>query len=102
LSKEKKLFIQEKAKLNVPDEFKEEYLNVLFKNLEAISEHKNDLGQTETLMHDISLKSQEPVYVKQFKIPDAHREQVKQGLLGQVSRLRKREGQKYVNFYGKS
>jgi hypothetical protein len=25
-----------------------------------------------------------------------------QDLLGQVSRLRKREGQKYVNFYGKS
>jgi hypothetical protein len=60
----------------VPDEFKNEYLNVLFKNHEATSEHKYDLGQTETLMHDISLKSQEPVYVKQFKIPDAHREQV--------------------------
>ncbi len=28
--------------------------------------------------------------------------QSKQDLLGQVSRLRKREGQKYVNFYGKS
>jgi hypothetical protein len=27
---------------------------------------------------------------------------LKQDLLGQVSRLRKREGQKYVNFYGKS
>jgi hypothetical protein len=26
----------------------------------------------------------------------------KQDLLGQVSRLRKREGQKYVNLYGKS
>jgi hypothetical protein len=26
----------------------------------------------------------------------------KQDLLGQVSRMRKREGQKYVNFYGKS
>jgi hypothetical protein len=26
----------------------------------------------------------------------------KQDLLGQVSRLWKREGQKYVNFYGKS
>jgi hypothetical protein len=64
LSKEKKLFIQEKVKLNVPDEFKDEYLNVLFKNHEAISEHKYDLGQTETLMHDISLKSEEPVYVK--------------------------------------
>jgi hypothetical protein len=28
--------------------------------------------------------------------------QRKQDLLGQVSRLRKREGQKYANFYGKS
>jgi hypothetical protein len=77
LTKEKKIFIQEKVKLNVPEEFKDKYLNVLFKNHEAISEHKYDLGQTETLMHDISLKSEEPVYVKQLKIPDAHREQVK-------------------------
>jgi hypothetical protein len=30
LSKEKKLFIQEKVKLNVPDKFKDKYLNVLF------------------------------------------------------------------------
>ena len=49
---------------------------MLLANHEAISEHKYDLGKTETLMHDISLKSEEPVYVKQFKIPDAHREQV--------------------------
>jgi hypothetical protein len=28
--------------------------------------------------------------------------QFQQDLLGQVSRLRKREGQKYVNVYGKS
>ncbi len=27
-------------------------------------------------MHDISLKTEEPVYVKQLKIPDAHCEQV--------------------------
>jgi hypothetical protein len=27
---------------------------------------------------------------------------IQQDLLGQVSRLQKREGQKYVNFYGKS
>jgi hypothetical protein len=29
-------------------------------------------------MHDISLKSAESIYVKQFKIPDAYRQQVKQ------------------------
>ena len=27
-----------------------------------------------TLQHEIQLKTKEPVYVKQFKIPDAHRE----------------------------
>ena len=78
LTKDKKLFIEEKVKLNVPDEYKDRYLNVLFKNHEAISSHKYDLGQTATLMHDVTLRSEEPVYVKQFKIPDAHREQVEQ------------------------
>ena len=32
LTKDKKLFIEEKAKLNMPEEFKDRYLNVLFKN----------------------------------------------------------------------
>ena len=62
----------------MPDEFKDRYLKVLFKNHEAISSHKYDLGQTATLMHDVTLRSEEPVYVKQFKIPDAHREPVEQ------------------------
>jgi hypothetical protein len=35
-----------------------------------------DLGRTETLLHDIELRDQEPVYVKQFKIPEAHRDDV--------------------------
>jgi hypothetical protein len=55
LSNEKKTFIQEKVKLNVPEQFKENYFNILYKNHEAISEHKYDLGKTETLMHDITL-----------------------------------------------
>jgi hypothetical protein len=50
----------------------------MYKNHEEKSEHMYDLGKTETLMHDISLKSAESIYVKQFKIPDAHRQQVKQ------------------------
>ena len=29
-------------------------------------------------MHDVTLRSEEPVYVKQFKIPDAHCKQVEQ------------------------
>ena len=41
-----------------------------------LSQHKFDLGRTETLLNDILLKSEEPVYVKQFRKPDAHREEV--------------------------
>ena len=39
-----------------------------------------DLRRTETLLHDIELRDQEPVYVKQFKIPDAHRQEVEQNV----------------------
>ena len=43
---------------------------------EAISQHKFDLGHANTLMHEITLKTNEPIDVKQFKIPEAHREEV--------------------------
>ena len=77
LSEAKKKFITENAKLDtVPEKFRSKYLQLLLKYHEAISQHKFDLGRSETLLHDIALKSEEPIYVKQFKIPDAHREEV--------------------------
>jgi hypothetical protein len=60
----------------VPERFKEQYLKVILKNHEAVSHDKFDLGHTDTLMHKILLKMLEPLYVKQFKIPDAHQKEV--------------------------
>ena len=40
-----------------------------------------DSGRTDTLMHEIALKTEEPIYVKQFKIPDAHRKEVERHVL---------------------
>ncbi|MGL6005418.1 reverse transcriptase domain-containing protein, partial [Aeromonas sobria] len=56
---------------------------------------KNDLGRSRVLEHEIHLKTPEPVYVKQFRIPEAHREaienQVKEWLkLGIVQPSRSR------------
>ena len=77
LSEAKRKFIKETAKLEtVPEKYRGRYLQLLLEYHEAISQDKFDLGRSETLMHDIALKSEEPVYVKQFKIPDAHREEV--------------------------
>jgi hypothetical protein len=61
----------------VPQQFREQYLTVILKNHEAVSQNKFDLGRTDTLMHEIALKTSEPIYVKQFKIPDVHRQEVK-------------------------
>jgi hypothetical protein len=35
-----------------------------------------DLRKTDTLCHEISLKTKEPVYVKQLKIPNTHQQRV--------------------------
>ena len=72
LSKEKLKFIMDNVNLTVPDNVRKCYLDVILRNHECISRHKFDFGQTKTLLHEISLKTDEPIYVKQFHIPDAH------------------------------
>ncbi len=81
LSEKKKQFIIFNAKLQVPEKFQKEYLKLLLKNHEAISQDKFDLGHTDTLMHEIALKTAEPIYIKQFKIPGAHPKEVKKHVL---------------------
>jgi hypothetical protein len=73
LNVKKRQFIIDNAKLQVPEQFQKQYLNLLLKNHTAISQDKFDLGRTDTLMHEITLKTAEPIYIKQFKIPNAHR-----------------------------
>jgi hypothetical protein len=38
----------------------------------GFSLNKSDLGLSKTLQHDIALRKSDPIYVKQFKIPEAH------------------------------
>ena len=60
--------------LNVPAEEREKYLKLLLRNHDVFSKNKNDLGSANNFKHEIHLKSKEPVYVKQFKIPESHRD----------------------------
>ena len=64
--------IKSKANLNVPDQFKSKYVDILFKHRAAISIGKHDLGCAKNFQHRIYLKDNCPVYQKQFKIPDLH------------------------------
>jgi hypothetical protein len=51
---------------------KKRYIDILFKHQKAISVNKFDLGRANNFTHRIYLKDNEPVYRKQFKIPEAH------------------------------
>jgi hypothetical protein len=58
---ETRQFIENTVNLQVPPEYREKYLKVIFNNHEAVSQDKFDLGETDTLMHEISLKTDEPI-----------------------------------------
>jgi hypothetical protein len=64
--------IAKKADINVPPEVKQKYIDILYKHQAAISMNKLDLGRAKSFTHKIHLKDNNPVYRKQFKIPEAH------------------------------
>jgi hypothetical protein len=64
--------IECKANLKVPAEFKNHYIDILYKHQDAGSVDKFDLGRAKNFSHKIYLKDNDPVYRKQFKIPEAH------------------------------
>jgi hypothetical protein len=72
--------IANKAHLNVPNKFKDKYVNILYKHQKAISANKYDLGLASNYKHKIHLKDNSPVYRKQFKIPEAHQQFIEQSL----------------------
>jgi hypothetical protein len=70
----KRQYILEHATLNVQDSFKQKYLDLLLKHHEVISDNKYHLGKCSSAMDDIELKSETPIYVKQFKIQEDQQE----------------------------
>jgi hypothetical protein len=64
--------IEQKANLQVPSEYKQWCLDILFKHQDAISIDKFDLGRAKNFTHKIYLKDDNTVYRKQLKIPEAH------------------------------
>ena len=80
-SGEKRKFIIENLNLNVPADEKNDYVELIMAHHDVFSDNKYDLGRATTLMHDIELKDKNPVYVKQFKIPEAHQAEVEKHVL---------------------
>jgi len=72
--------IATKAHLNVPNEYKQRYIDILYRHQKAISVNKYDLGLASNFKHKIHLKDNNPVYRKQFKIPEDNQNFIEQSL----------------------
>ena len=76
LSKEKEEEFIEKLNVRCPEEWREEYVKLCLHFHDVFSKDKFDLGKTDVIQHSIRLRDNEPVHVKQFPLPLAHRETV--------------------------
>ncbi len=72
--------IAAKANLNVPNKYKDRYVDILYKHKKCISANKYDLSLASHYKHKIDLKDNSPVYRKKFKIPEAHQPFIEQSL----------------------
>ena len=68
-------FLQD-LKLTVPEDERDAYLKLLTRNHDVFSKSKSDLGLANNFEHEIKLRTLDPTYIKQFRIPEAHREAV--------------------------
>jgi hypothetical protein len=66
--------------LNMPAEFQQKYVDILYKQQKAISANKYELGLATNYKNRIHLKNKDPVYRKQFKIPEAYQNVIEQSL----------------------
>ncbi len=56
----------------MPAEYEEKYLPLLAKHQNIFTAEIGNLGYCDTVLHKLFMKMDEPAYVKQFKILDAH------------------------------
>ena len=77
LTEEKRLYLLAHLDLSgIPTEWHAAYTAFVLDNHDVFSGSKYDIGHSRTISHTIPLRDKEPVYVPQFKIPDAHRDVV--------------------------
>jgi hypothetical protein len=72
--------IEERCHLGVPETYHSRYIDIFVKHQAAISLDKYDLGLAKNFTHWIHLKDNQPIFRKQFNLPEAHTQFIEQSL----------------------
>jgi hypothetical protein len=72
--------IEDRCHLGAPEPSWSLYINTLFRHHAAISMDKYDLGLAKDSTHRIHLKDDQPIFRRQFHLPEAHTQFIEQTL----------------------
>lgn len=74
ISPEKEKYLRENLQCPATPEVKAQYEHLILNNHDVFAKDKYDLGFSDEISHKIHMKDNRPIFVKQFRIPDAHQE----------------------------
>jgi hypothetical protein len=72
--------IEDGCHLRAPETYRIQYIDTLFKHQAAISMDKYDLGLAKDFTHRIHLKDNQPIFWKQFNLPETYTQFIEQTL----------------------
>jgi hypothetical protein len=77
-SEDKLIYLKENFNfpLDIPPDIRAKYEELILRNHDIFAKDKYDLGFSDKDSHKINMKTQQPVYVKQFCIPGAYKEEI--------------------------
>ena len=73
LTPEKRKYLIDNLNIEgIEPEFRKNYTDLILENHDIFSSHKYDLGEAKGHVQDIKMKTQEPIFTPQFRVPHAH------------------------------
>ena len=76
MTSEEKDFLLSQLNVSAPVEWKARYINLIVWYHDVFSKGKFDLGRTDVIEHKVSMKTEEPIHTRQFRIPHEHRQTI--------------------------
>ena len=73
LFEEDKKTLWEGLMIKAPPDIQQQYVDLLIKYHDTCSKSKFDIGRTNVIEHKVVLNNEDPIHIRQFRIPFEHR-----------------------------